>query len=314
MHCSANIGNNGSSAIFFGLSGTGKTTLSADPERRLIGDDEHGWGPNGIFNIENGCYAKVIQLSEKDEPDIYEASQRFGTIVENASIDEESRLIDLDDHTITENTRAAYPVAYIRNVELSGLGSHPENVIMLTADAFGVLPPVSKLTPEQTMYHFLSGYTAKIAGTEEGLGMAPEATFSACFGAPFMPLPPLTYAKLLRNQLKTRRTECWLVNTGWTGGPYGIGERIKIEHTRAIIKSILNGTLRGVETDSDPIFKIQVPRSCPGIPEILLRVSENWEDKNAYQTQVLELAARFKQNFDSFSDVVDTTVLQAGPK
>ncbi len=314
MHSSANIGEDGSSAIFFGLSGTGKTTLSADPERRLIGDDEHGWGPNGVFNFEGGCYAKVIRLSAEAEPDIYEATRRFGTIIENVPVDEESRRVDLDDDSITENTRAAYPISYIRNVELSGLGDHPNNIVMLTADAFGVLPPVSRLTPDQAMYHFISGYTAKVAGTEAGLGKEPQATFSTCFGAPFMVLHPTVYADLLKQQMESHKTDCWLVNTGWTGGPYGVGKRMKIAHTRAMIKAILDGTLADVPTYTDPIFNLQVPTACPGVPEEVLNPRDTWDDKEAYDTKAHELAGRFKRNFEDFSDGVTESVLAAGPR
>ncbi len=314
MHSSANIGEDGSSAIFFGLSGTGKTTLSADPERRLIGDDEHGWGPNGVFNFEGGCYAKVIRLSAEAEPDIYAATRRFGTIIENVPVDEESRRVDLDDDSITENTRAAYPISYIRNVEPSGLGDHPKSVVMLTADAFGVLPPVSRLTPDQAMYHFISGYTAKVAGTEAGLGKEPQATFSTCFGAPFMVLHPTVYAGLLKQQLEGHGADCWLVNTGWTGGPYGVGTRMKIAHTRAMIRAILDGTLADVETYTDPIFNLQVPTACPGVPEEVLNPRDTWDDKEAYDSKAHELAGRFKRNFEDFSDGVTESVLAAGPR
>ena len=314
MHCSANIGEDGDSAIFFGLSGTGKTTLSADPDRRLIGDDEHGWGSTGVFNFEGGCYAKVIRLSAEAEPEIYAATRQFGTVIENVPVDDETRRLDLDDDSITENTRAAYPLSFIRNVEPSGLGSHPKNIIMLTADAFGVLPPVSRLSPDQAMYHFISGYTAKVAGTEEGLAKEPLATFSACFGAPFMTLHPNVYANLLKQQMENHETACWLVNTGWTGGPYGVGTRMELSHTRAMIKAILDGTLLKAETYTDPIFSLEVPTECPGVPDELLNPRETWYDKDAYDTKAHELAGRFKRNFEDFTDGLTEDVVAAGPR
>ena len=266
MHCSANVGDSGDVAIFFGLSGTGKTTLSADPERKLVGDDEHGWSDDGVFNFEGGCYAKVIKLSSEAEPDIYRTTQMFGTILENVVFDPETRQIDLDDAAKTENTRASYPLTSIPNIVPEGHAGHPQNIIMLTADAFGVLPPVSRLTPEQAMYHFLSGYTAKVAGTEKGI-KEPEAAFSTCFGAPFMVLHPGVYADLLGKKMGQHDAACWLVNTGWSGGPYGVGQRMKISHTRAMIRAILSGQLADVETKPDPIFGVGVPVSCPDVPE-----------------------------------------------
>ena len=314
MHCSANIGADGASAILFGLSGTGKTTLSADPDRRLIGDDEHGWGDTGVFNFEGGCYAKVIRLSGEAEPDIYAATRRFGTVIENAVIDPETRVVDLDDDTITENTRAAYPLSYIRNIEPSGLGGHPKTIIMLTADAFGVLPPVSRLTPEQAMYHFISGYTAKVAGTEAGIGKEPQATFSTCFGAPFMAQHPHVYANLLRERMEKHRSSCWLVNTGWTGGPCGTGRRMEIAHTRTMVKAALDGLLDDAPTRTDPVFNLEVPTVCPGVPEGVLNPRDTWANKNAYDSKAGELAGRFKENFEDYAAGIEATVAAAGPR
>jgi phosphoenolpyruvate carboxykinase (ATP) len=314
MHCSANIGKDGSTAILFGLSGTGKTTLSADPERRLIGDDEHGWSDNGVFNFEGGCYAKVIRLSAEAEPDIYRATRRFGTVLENVVMDETSRKLDLDDDSITENTRAAYPITYIKNVELSGIGGHPKSIIMLTADAFGVLPPIARLTPEQAMYHFISGYTAKVAGTEAGVGKEPQATFSTCFGAPFMVLHPTVYANLLRERMEKHKSDCWLVNTGWTGGPFGVGTRMKIAHTRAMVKAALDGALTGVPTNVDPIFNLEVPTTCPGVPQEVLDPRNTWADKDAYDAQARNLSDRFKANFQKFANDMAEEVVAAGPR
>jgi len=314
MHCAANIGSDGSSAILFGLSGTGETTLSADPERRLIGDDEHGWSDNGVFNFEGGCYAKVIRLSPEAEPDIYRATRRFGSVLENVVIDEGTRRLELDDDSITENTRAAYPISYIKNREESGLGGHPKNIIMLTADAFGVLPPIARLTPEQAMYHFISGYTAKIAGTEAGLGKEPQATFSTCFGAPFMVLHPTVYANLLRERMESHKADCWLINTGWTGGPFGVGKRMKIAYTRAMVKAALDGTLAKASTETDPIFNLQIPTECPGVPEEVLDPRNTWDDKDAYDAQARDLASRFKQNFQVFADDTTVYVVAAGPR
>jgi phosphoenolpyruvate carboxykinase (ATP) len=312
MHCSANIGPDNDSAIFFGLSGTGKTTLSADPKRSLIGDDEHGWSDRGVFNFEGGCYAKVIRLSEKDEPDIYELTRRFGTILENVVIDPDTRKIDLNDDTITENTRASYVLKEIKNHEPSGMGLHPKNVIFLTADAFGVLPPISLLSPEQAMYYFLSGYTAKVAGTEKGI-KEPQATFSTCFGGPFMVHHPMVYASLLGKRIQEHDAKCWLINTGWTGGPFGIGSRMKISYTRAMIDALLNDALNDVDYEADPVFGGMIPLSCPGVPSEVLKPRNTWQDKAAYDTQASKLAAMFIKNFEQFAEGVTPEVLQAGP-
>jgi phosphoenolpyruvate carboxykinase (ATP) len=313
MHCSANVGASGDVAIFFGLSGTGKTTLSADPERQLVGDDEHGWSDNGVFNFEGGCYAKVIKLSAEAEPDIYRTTGMFGTILENVVFDPETRSIDLDDASKTENTRASYPLTSIPNIVPSGFAGHPRNIIMLTADAFGVLPPVSRLTPEQAMYHFLSGYTAKVAGTEKGI-KEPEATFSTCFGAPFMVLHPGVYADLLGKKMAQHDAACWLVNTGWSGGPYGVGSRMKISHTRAMIRAILNGALANVPTNPDPIFGVQVPVSCPDVPAEVLQPRNTWADKEKYDLQAKDLARRFNENFKKYESGVSESVRVVGPK
>ncbi|HEV2799840.1 MAG TPA: phosphoenolpyruvate carboxykinase [Pyrinomonadaceae bacterium] len=313
MHCSANIGEADDVAIFFGLSGTGKTTLSADPERQLIGDDEHGWSDDGVFNFEGGCYAKVIRLSPEAEPDIYRTTRMFGTVLENVVYDTETRSLDLEDASKTENTRAAYPLTSIPNIKPEGYAGHPQNIIMLTADAFGVLPPVARLTPEQAMYHFLSGYTAKVAGTERGV-TEPEATFSTCFGAPFMVLHPGTYAGLLGEKLTKHKANCWLVNTGWSGGPYGEGQRMKIKYTRAMIRAILNGSLAEVETRPDPIFGVGVPVSCPDVPAEVLVPRNTWNDKEAYDRKALELAERFNQNFKKYEDGVSPEVRAVAPK
>src|SRR5919202_291319 len=280
MHCSANVGDTEDVAIFFGLSGTGKTTLSADPERRLIGDDEHGWSDDGVFNFEGGCYAKVIKLSPEAEPDIYRTTRMFGTVMENVVFDPVTRVPDLDDASRTENTRAAYPLTSIPNIVPEGYAGHPSNIIMLTADAFGVLPPVARLSPQQAMYHFLSGYTAKVAGTERGI-KEPEATFSTCFGAPFMVLHPGVYADLLGRKIQEHSAACWLVNTGWSGGAYGEGSRMSIRHTRAMIRAILNGSLAQVETRPDPVFGVNVPVSCPDVPSEVLTPRNTWPDKAA---------------------------------
>jgi phosphoenolpyruvate carboxykinase (ATP) len=314
MHCSANVGEAGDVAVFFGLSGTGKTTLSADPERRLIGDDEHGWSHDGVFNFEGGCYAKVIRLSAEAEPDIYRTTRMFATVLENVVYDRETRALNLDDASKTENTRAAYPLEYIPNIQPEGYAGHPRNIIMLTADAFGVLPPVARLSPEQAMYHFLSGYTAKIAGTEKGLGKEPEATFSTCFGAPFMVLHPGVYADLLGQRMAEHGSDCWLVNTGWSGGPYGTGHRMKIGHTRAMIRAILTGTLAQVETQPDPVFGVGVPTSCPGVPAEILQPRNTWADKEAYDRQARDLARRFNENFKKYSDGVSEAVRNVAPK
>jgi len=313
MHCSANVGGEGDVAIFFGLSGTGKTTLSADPERRLIGDDEHGWSDNGVFNYEGGCYAKVIKLSAEAEPDIYRTTRMFGTILENVVFDPVTRQIDLDDARKTENTRASYPLTSIANIVPEGRAGHPRNIIMLTADAFGVLPPVARLSPEQAMYHFLSGYTAKVAGTEKGI-KEPEATFSTCFGAPFMVLHPGVYADLLGRQMGKHNAACWLVNTGWSGGPYGVGQRMKISYTRAMIRAILNGSLAQVETQPDPIFGVNIPVSCPEVPNEVLQPRNTWADKDAYDRQAKDLARRFNENFKKYEEGVSEAVRGVAPK
>jgi phosphoenolpyruvate carboxykinase (ATP) len=313
MHCSANVGDAGDVAIFFGLSGTGKTTLSADPERRLIGDDEHGWSDDGVFNFEGGCYAKVIKLSPEAEPDIYRTTRMFGTVMENVVFDPQTRVPDLDDASKTENTRAAYPLTSIPNIVPEGHAGHPSNIIMLTADAFGVLPPVAKLTPEQAMYHFLSGYTAKVAGTERGV-TEPQATFSTCFGAPFMVLHPGVYAGLLGRKIQQHKADCWLVNTGWSGGPYGEGSRMKIAYTRAMIRAILNGSLAQVETRPDPVFGVNVPVSCPGVPEEVLQPRNTWKDKDAYDRKARDLASRFNDNFKKYEAGVTEQVRAAAPK
>ena len=313
MHCSANEDpETGAVSIFFGLSGTGKTTLSADPHRNLIGDDEHCWSDDGVFNIEGGCYAKAIHLSPKEEPEIYEAI-RFGSVLENVVFDESSRQVDYDDDSITQNTRCSYPIEFIPNARIPAVGKHPKNVILLTADAFGVLPPVSKLTPEQAMYHFISGYTAKVAGTEMGV-TEPEATFSACFGAPFLVWHPARYAELLAEKLEKHGANTWLVNTGWTGGPYGVGHRMSIAHTRAIIDGIHSGALEQAETVADPLFGFAVPTSCPGVPDEVLQPRNTWEDKKAYDKMAKKLATLFVENFRQFEDGASEAVVQAGPQ
>lgn len=313
MHCSANRGTDDSVALFFGLSGTGKTTLSTDPERTLIGDDEHGWSDQGVFNIEGGCYAKTIRLSATAEPDIYQATRRFGTILENVGLDDASRRVDLDDDTLTENTRAAYPIAHIPNATRSGIGGHPKDIIMLTADAFGVLPPVSKLTPEQAVYHFLSGYTAKVAGTERGV-TEPQATFSACFGDVFMVHYPVVYAQLLKKKIEEHDANVWLINTGWVGGPAGVGSRINIRYTRAMVQAVLDGSLSKIETRVDPIFNLNVPLRCPGVPDEVLVPRSTWSDGDAYDAQAHKLAGMFVENFVRFADHVKTGVVLSGPQ
>ncbi len=313
MHCSANVGDDGDVALFFGLSGTGKTTLSADASRGLIGDDEHGWSDHGVFNFEGGCYAKTIHLSPSGEPEIFQATQRFGTILENVILHEESREIDFGDGTITQNTRASYPIHYIPNAVPTGQGGQPKTVIFLTADAFGVLPPISRLTPAQAMYHFLSGYTAKVAGTERGV-TEPKATFSACFGAPFLPRHPGVYAEMLGEKLREHGSSVWLVNTGWTGGPYGTGHRMKLGHTRAMVKAALAGKLDKVETETDPVFGIAVPTAVPDVPSEVLTPRNTWSDKDAYDAQAAKLAEMFKENFKQFEDQVPDEVKAAGPK
>jgi phosphoenolpyruvate carboxykinase (ATP) len=294
MHCSANMGAKGDTAIFFGLSGTGKTTLSTDPERRLIGDDEHGWSEDGIFNFEGGCYAKVIRLLKDDEPEIYECTRKFGTILENVAIDNDNRRVDLNNAALTENTRAAYPITHVSNIVPDGIGGHPANIILLTADAFGVLPPVARLTPELTQKYFLIGYTSKLAGTEQGI-TEPEATFSPCFGAPFMALEPAVYADLLEKKIKKYKVDCWLVNTGWMNGPYGTGERISLPHTRSIIGAILGGQLKNVSYRRDKAFDFDVPESCPGIPTDILDPGKGWPDRSQYFDKAAELAADFEK-------------------
>jgi phosphoenolpyruvate carboxykinase (ATP) len=301
MHCSANIGKQGDTALFFGLSGTGKTTLSADPKRGLIGDDEHGWSDDGIFNFEDGCYAKVIGLSETAEPEIYATTGRFGTVLENVIYDPVTRLIDLDDDTRTENTRASYPLDFIANAVPSRMGGHPKNIIFLTCDASGVMPPIARLTPDQALYHFISGYTAKVGGTELGLGEEPEITFSACFGAPFMVHTPAFYADLLKRKILRYGVKCWLVNTGWVGGPYGVGKRISIRYTRQLLNAALDGELDEVEYYTDPVFGFVVPKSCPGIPENVLYPASSWPSQEAYNKKYQGLASRFIDNFKKFA-------------
>jgi phosphoenolpyruvate carboxykinase (ATP) len=313
MHCSANIGPSGDTALFFGLSGTGKTTLSADPRRTLIGDDEHGWSVRGVFNFEGGCYAKVIKLSRTAEPEIWAASHSFGTVLENVVIHPHTRQLDLDSAALTENTRSAYPIHYISNASPTGLGGHPANIMMLTADAFGVLPPISRLTPEQAMYYFLSGYTAKLAGTERGV-TEPEPNFSACFGAPFLPLPPMVYAHMLGQKIWEHGSNVWLVNTGWTGGPYGVGKRMSITYTRAMVAAALDGSLARVRTKADPIFGVHVPVSCPGVPDEVLWPRNTWADKDAYDATARNLARRFQENFSKFAASVTEEVRNAGPR
>ncbi len=314
MHCSANVGADGDSAVFFGLSGTGKTTLSADPERALIGDDEHGWSDRGVFNFEGGCYAKVIRLDPAAEPDIYACTRRFGTVLENVGFDCWSRRVDLEDSTLTENTRAAYPISHIPGALREGMAGHPKNVILLTADAFGVMPPLSRLTPDQVMYHFISGYTAKVAGTERGMGKEPQATFSACFGAPFLLLHPFEYARLLSEKIEAHGSNCWLVNTGWTGGPYGTGHRMPIGHTRALLKAAMVGALDGAEFRKDPVFGFDVPLDCPGLPREVLDPRGTWADGEAYDRQAAELAGRFRENFTQYEERVTDEVKAAGPQ
>jgi phosphoenolpyruvate carboxykinase (ATP) len=315
MHASANMSKDHSAetALFFGLSGTGKTTLSADPHRILIGDDEHGWSENGIFNIEGGCYAKTIRLSEEAEPEIYSTTRRFGTVLENVVMDDETRELDLDSDKYTENTRAAYPINYIPNTSPTGVGKHPKNVILLTADAFGVMPPIAKLTPSQAMYHFLSGFTSKVAGTEKGLGADPEPTFSTCFGAPFLPRHPTEYGNLLRDLIAQHKTDCWLVNTGWTGGKYGVGRRMPIKVTRALLSAALDGSLASAEMRIDPHFHFRVPVAVPGIDSTILNPRNTWADKEAYDAMAKKLARMFRDNFKTFEKHVGDDVLSAAP-
>ncbi|MBI1329112.1 MAG: phosphoenolpyruvate carboxykinase [Alphaproteobacteria bacterium] len=313
MHCSANVGPDGTAAIFFGLSGTGKTTLSADASRTLIGDDEHGWSEHGVFNIEGGCYAKVIRLSREAEPEIFSTTERFGTVLENVVMDHATRELDLDDAKFAENTRAAYPIDFIPNASDTGRAGHPKNVIMLTADAFGVLPPIAKLTPSQAMYHFLSGFTAKVAGTEKGLGKEPQPTFSTCFGAPFMPRHPSEYGNLLRDLIGQHQADCWLVNTGWTGGAFGEGSRMPIKATRALLAAALDGSLANVEMRVDPHFKFRVPVSVPGVDAKILNPRDTWANKAAYDVQARKLAQMFRENFTKFEAHVGPDVLEAAP-
>ncbi|MGH2729004.1 MAG: phosphoenolpyruvate carboxykinase (ATP) [Actinomycetota bacterium] len=312
MHCSANVGEGGDVALFFGLSGTGKTTLSADPERRLIGDDEHGWSDNGVFNFEGGCYAKCINLSADREPQIY-AAIRFGAVVENVVMDKLTREVDYDDDSITENTRAAYPLEFIPGFVPEGCAGHASTIVFLTADAFGVLPPVSKLTGEGAMYHFLSGFTSKLAGTEAGLGNEPEATFSTCFGAPFLPLPAGVYATMLGQRIERHSCRVFLVNTGWTGGPFGVGRRMDLAHTRAMVQAATSGRLDGVDTRRHPIFNLDIPVECPGVPTEVLDPQATWSDADAYEEQARELARMFATNFERFVDSVPAEVAKAGP-
>lgn len=312
MHCSANIGSDDDTAIFFGLSGTGKTTLSADSSRTLIGDDEHGWSDNGVFNFEGGCYAKTINLSAEGEPEIYATTKMFGTILENVVLDGH-RSPDFDDVSLTQNTRCSYPLHFIPNASDTGLGGHPKNVVFLTADAFGVLPPISKLTPEQAMYHFISGYTAKVAGTERGV-TEPQATFSACFGAPFMPLHPTVYAELLAEKIKEHGSTVWLVNTGWTGGPYGVGNRMKLSYTRRMVNAALSGELDDVEFVEESYFGLQIPTHVPDVPDEVLNPRDTWSDKDAYDAKAKSLANMFRENFEQFKDRASEGILAGAPK
>jgi phosphoenolpyruvate carboxykinase (ATP) len=312
MHCSANMDESGNTAVFFGLSGTGKTTLSSDTDRILIGDDEHGWSDDGIFNFEGGCYAKTIDLDEEHEPLIYNTTKMPGTILENVVLNED-RVPDFFDDSYTQNTRCAYPIHYIPNASRVGIGGHPENIFFLTADAFGVLPPISKLNPEQAMYHFISGYTAKIAGTERGI-TEPKATFSACFGAPFMPLHPTVYAELLAEKIKKHNTQVWLINTGWTRGPYGVGNRIKLRYTRRMLHEALNGNLKDVEFQAEPVFSLQIPNDVEGVPTEILIPRNTWEDKEAYDEKASRLARMFSENFREYQQSASKELISAGPK
>lgn len=314
MHCSANVGKNGESALFFGLSGTGKTTLSADPLRGLIGDDEHGWSDEGIFNFEGGCYAKVIALSPSAEPQIYACTRKFGTILENVMYDPVTRLIDLDDDERTENTRASYPLEFIDNAIPDKRAGHPKNILLLTCDASGVMPPIARLSPNQALYHFISGYTSKVGGTEIGLGEEPEITFSTCFGGPFMVHHPAYYADLLKRKVERYGVNCWLLNTGWVGGPYGVGKRISIRYTRAMLNAALDGKLDDVEYYTDPIFGFQVPKTCPDVPDSVMDPASSWSSKEAYMKRYRSLASRFVDNFKKFADETPDEVNAAGPK
>lgn len=312
MHCAANVGPDARSALFFGLSGTGKTSLSTDPERYLVGDDEHGWADDGIFNLEGGCYAKVVRLSPEAEPEIYATTRRFATVLENVVVDPLTRELDLHDDRVTENTRAAYPLSYLSQVVPDGRAAHPTDVVFLTADAFGVLPPIARLDYDQALYHFLSGYTAKVAGTEKGV-RDPQATFSACFGAPFLPLPPARYAELLGDRLQRHRARVWLVNTGWTAGPFGVGHRIPIQYTRAMVRAALSGALDEVPYWEEPRFRLKVPERVPGVPAEILVPRNTWPDPHAYDEQALRLARMFAQNFERFAGQVSVEVRRAGP-
>lgn len=312
MHCSANVGRRGDVALFFGLSGTGKTTLSSDPERALIGDDEHGWGDDGVFNFEGGCYAKTINLREDLEPLIWNATRHFGTVLENVTIDSNTRRVNFDDDSLTENTRAAYPIGFLDNIVPEGQAGHPENIFFLTADAFGVMPPIARLTPGQAMFYFISGYTSKLAGTEKGV-KEPQTTFSTCFGAPFLPLFPSVYADLLGEKIAQHKVKVWLVNTGWTGGPYGVGSRIHLPYTRAMIRAALQGSLDNTAMRTDPVFGVQVPISVPEIPDQLLDPRSTWADPVAYDIQARNLASKFHQNFEQFAHGLNPDILAAGP-
>ncbi|MEX2109290.1 MAG: phosphoenolpyruvate carboxykinase (ATP) [Gemmatimonadaceae bacterium] len=312
MHCSANVGKAGDTALFFGLSGTGKTTLSADPERGLVGDDEHGWAKDGIFNFEGGCYAKVINLSAENEPDIYQTTQMFGTVLENVVLDPATKKVKFADQSITENTRASYPLHYIRNHVSGGRAGHPKNVIFLTADAFGVLPPIARLTPQQAMYYFLSGYTAKVAGTERGV-TEPQATFSACFGAVFMVWHPTKYAQMLGKLLDQHKSKVWLINTGWSGGAYGTGKRMKLAYTRAMVNAVFAGQLDNVKCDTDPVFGLAIPTEVKDVPAEVLKPRRTWSDGAAYDAQAKKLAEMFRKNFEKFGDF-DSAIKNAGPK
>jgi phosphoenolpyruvate carboxykinase (ATP) len=314
MHCSANLGKQDDVALFFGLSGTGKTTLSSDPNRRLIGDDEHGWGEAGVFNFEGGCYAKTIHLSPEDEPIIWDATRYFGTILENVGMDTSTRRINFEDDSLTENTRAAYSIQAVKNHVAEGAAGHPRHIFFLTADAFGVMPPIARLDADQAMYYFLSGYTSKLAGTEKGLGSEPQATFSACFGAPFLPRHPSEYARLLGEKIARHQVSVWLVNTGWTGGPYGVGERFRIPHTRAMIEAALSGALDEPPTRDDPVFGLKVPERCPGVPAGVLDPRQTWADPQAYDAQASSLAKRFAENFTEFEGLVGEKVTRSGPR
>ncbi|MCL2714818.1 MAG: phosphoenolpyruvate carboxykinase [Alphaproteobacteria bacterium] len=313
MHCSANVGPQGDAAIFFGLSGTGKTTLSADPKRTLIGDDEHGWGANGLFNFEGGCYAKCINLSQEAEPELYAASRRFGAVLENCVLDPNTREVDFDDGSKTENTRSAFPLDFIPNASTTGLGPHPRNVVMLAADAFGVLPPIAKLTPAQAMYHLLSGYTAKVAGTERGLAREPQPEFSTCFGSPFLPHDPSVYGNMLRDLIANHGVDCWLINTGWTGGKYGVGKRMPITLTRALLAAVLDGSLRNVPFRTDKYFGFAVPTALPDGPAEILDPVNTWKDKDEFDQTARALVAMFRSNFTRFEAGVDADVRAAAP-